>query len=645
MLRLCLFSLLILQQTLFERPAVLNLITIIVGVAILILPLTSRKRLWWLFLLPTLAVLITHKSIDNDLPQVDASIVLSTQGEQTNLVYLPGQVQKAVAKRFSEVQSAKNYQCDKRSFGCWEYNVINRDAPSNLLNSREFALRLFVNSQSGAEDSALRYARGALVNSLDYNWLDLPMFPDGIRSDISRERPPLVISIQAPEKKTTRSVCVVGGIFIYPDGKQVAAQAERRCISFEDLNGEIYAFFPQISDKQAVFVEKDLAFQSLWLIYITGAVALTLAPLLFIAGNKVPLRIALSLAAYSATLVATFALFPSTDTLVHEGGNDGLVHYGYGKQMYVELSNQRFSEALRGGVDVFYYMPGARYINMMSIAVFGEGLFLLLALTSVLPIAVVLIAWRLSDHTRLSTITCSTIVVVLILNLYFSEIVSVTARGYGDSAATALMVLALCYTVLASGGELKALAISLLLVSVAVLIRPVYALCGVWLYVYWAFAFGRYNQKRLFVVFICGLPTLLPLMHNLYYGNSFTLFTSAVDISANLLVPPHNYISAVFGTYEKEAFVAIASHLYQFFTYGGKWPLWILLSLFSLVIWINRRSKFCKPQVLIAVAAVTSTLPLLFYHNEYRYAHLAYIMIGLLAFGRHSFDINREAVR
>ena len=53
-------------------------------------------------------------------------------------------------------------------------------------------------------------------------------------------------------------------------------------------------------------------------------------------------------------------------------GNDGIAFYGYGREILSYLSEGNIYMALRGGVDVFHWMPGLRYFQSICMIFFGE---------------------------------------------------------------------------------------------------------------------------------------------------------------------------------------------------------------------------------------------------------------------------------
>ena len=61
-------------------------------------------------------------------------------------------------------------------------------------------------------------------------------------------------------------------------------------------------------------------------------------------------------------------------------GNDGLTHYSYAREMVQSLSHHNILGWLRGNENIFYMMPGMRYLLGITMPFFGESIFGLLPL-------------------------------------------------------------------------------------------------------------------------------------------------------------------------------------------------------------------------------------------------------------------------
>ena len=76
-------------------------------------------------------------------------------------------------------------------------------------------------------------------------------------------------------------------------------------------------------------------------------------------------------------------------------GNDGLTHYKIGRQILENFYNNNYVEVLRGNSDVFYFMPGMRYVNSLFMILFGETMLGYLLIVAFIPFIIIKILRRL----------------------------------------------------------------------------------------------------------------------------------------------------------------------------------------------------------------------------------------------------------
>ena len=67
------------------------------------------------------------------------------------------------------------------------------------------------------------------------------------------------------------------------------------------------------------------------------------------------------------------------------GGADGLLHYSHGVNIVQNFLKGEYLLSLRGGADVFYFMPGLRYFGALSKIFFGDTSHAYLIACSFIP--------------------------------------------------------------------------------------------------------------------------------------------------------------------------------------------------------------------------------------------------------------------
>ena len=193
------------------------------------------------------------------------------------------------------------------------------------------------------------------------------------------------------------------------------------------------------------------------------------------------------------------------DLTVKPGGSDSLTYENQSRLIYE-------GDGLRGGVDVFLYSPGYRYLLYLIHLFFGD--FWNVAWIALLSCCVSFIM-RNSDEFNPITF------------LFIFFLISDNVRNiflYGMSEASSLMLFLVAIFLLKN----KHNALGVFLLSVGVLVRPETGLFALFA------LFNKYKFKSIKMYFFFGLILLLPLLHNLYYGREFILLTSGWNYGRNL---------------------------------------------------------------------------------------------------------------
>jgi hypothetical protein len=101
-----------------------------------------------------------------------------------------------------------------------------------------------------------------------------------------------------------------------------------------------------------------------------------------------PVRLLLPLGAMSSTLLTFFIYWPDllTGFRTHDGANDGLVHESFGFSISQAVARGDVQSALQGGEDVFFFMPGLRYLRALEDFLFGSTSYGLVLLCMLIPI-------------------------------------------------------------------------------------------------------------------------------------------------------------------------------------------------------------------------------------------------------------------
>ena len=249
---------------------------------------------------------------------------------------------------------------------------------------------------------------------------------------------------------------------------------------------------------------------------------------------------------YAAVIAAAFAIlhvwsFGWGQVLLRSAGNDPLT---FESQAYSIL----FKGSLEGGDTVFYQQPMFRYILFAGHALFGDGN----VLYSVAQLAAFFggIFWLFR---RAGKQTLPTIRSILLIGLGCSLVflggyyVSNTIReGLSEYDTWILLLWALpALYWLSSAGSILGGSAGL---AISYTIRSNQILGILWILFLTVTRAWRKQRKTVLLagVLLLGI-TLLPLIHNLYYGHQWVLVATSGDIPANLTLPPSTWLAFLQG--------------------------------------------------------------------------------------------------
>ena len=164
-------------------------------------------------------------------------------------------------------------------------------------------------------------------------------------------------------------------------------------------------------------------------------------------------------------------------------------------------------DGLRGGADVFWYSPGYRYFLFLIHVVFGDSWGV--AWKFILSCSILLIG-NLNKKLKITS-------VMVAFFLVFTNVQNLYLFGMSETVSILFLLLSL--------NTSKNKYLPPLFIAFATLIRPEILLVSVLI------LFITRNRIRPWLFFI---PMLFPLLHNLYFGNSFVPLSTAATYSRNI---------------------------------------------------------------------------------------------------------------
>jgi hypothetical protein len=307
------------------------------------------------------------------------------------------------------------------------------------------------------------------------------------------------------------------------------------------------------------------------------------------------------------------------------GGDDGLTHEGFGREILHHLLAGDISNALRGEEDVFYFMPGMRYLRALGFVFFGETNFGYLAMMLILPLVVYGVARLLLPR------SWSFAVLALTSSLIFQFITSAN-YGYADPMGYEFFLISI-WLILSPSSNRIARWLGFFVLALSVFVRPNLSIAAVLLILVHFWQSNRNMSLR--AAFLSssgfGLILLVPI-HNYVFGHRFVPLTSAANIPENLKVPPLAYIhaikDAVTGHWTSANMDLVEGHLLKF---RSSWE--ILCFVLVLAAWTYRRREQTPITNGLLIVTMGMFLPFLFYSAFGRYHLLAWLCATILGVG------------
>lgn len=431
----------------------------------------------------------------------------------------------------------------------------------------------------------------------------------------------------------------------------VHQQVATRMIAPEDTRTRVYAAFFPARDRELQFAMEPS------LLLRMGAWADTVLTLLASIGTLM-LTTRLRWSAYVRALAILAAgyvvLVTHADFRVdhlgwgyspHGGGDDGLVHEGWGRMMAMLLREGQIGEALRGAESVYWFTPGMRYVRMVEKLVFGDTNHLHTLAIALVPL-VFFYLLRSFLRPAAAWMVTGAFCLVHVGNLGFLEYVAWGKAGYGESVGAVLFLLGLTLMLRARPrGDGRAQNLAIVWVAGAALaasmfIRPNFAIAIAWLGAVYAWYGLRARDVASVAALACGLGLALWMpFHNWYYGGELYLISRSVENVA-LTIGAADYVSAfrdaISGRLDTHA-VALTSAQLRGWLWGDAQQPWErvahVVRLLALAVtgrvalraMLARTSPHYTALGVVAGAALLAHVPMLFVHATLnRYAMLGW---------------------
>jgi len=335
--------------------------------------------------------------------------------------------------------------------------------------------------------------------------------------------------------KNISKVCYRGLIYIKTDKLEEHISKEYKCINFDNSteDNQIYGF--QIDELLSIKLIPNNSIYD-----ILNLVAFLIIAIFFISSvslKNIKFNLKLYIPVLLMTLISftvplfdpnswfTFNLF-SFYFYQFEGG-DGLISITFMHDMYLSLINLDFENFLRAGEDSFYFTPGLRFFLILEKIIFGDYYYLLFFFIFIVP-KIIYKFFNIYFNNKITYLVFLLFVLIPIfhhIGFSYLQYIRYSYRILSEPIGYAFFLLGLIQYLINYNKNIITCNMFFL---IAVFIRPSLLITVFFLILFKFYEDMKKNNYKKFLIlyFIISLLYLLPLIHNLYFGNSLTFLTN-----------------------------------------------------------------------------------------------------------------------
>jgi len=464
---------------------------------------------------------------------------------------------------------------------------------------------------------------------------------------------PLVIKYILPTNYIDSEICFSGLLFI---NNEFQKHQTKECTKIHKNSLEFYAFdietLPNLSietksNKLIIkysFILDYFSYGFAFLIILL-LVKISFIPISFLILGFINYFIFLIDLVFKENLPSKFSTF------IYMGrGNDGLMHYGYGREIAKYLSEGNLFMAFRGGVDVFHWMPGLRYFYSLTFFLFGETILGYLLIGLFFPFLILNLLNKFFSK-KISFVLIYVFLVFPIFesygffNFYYMKLI---AKGFGGTlgwfcfiASINLLLINMnpisfksFYNNLFSG----------ILLTVLISCRPNLIPTVFILYIGFLILYIAKKNIISFLGLLIGSSSFfLFLFHNYYFGSEFALITNSASTLRNMPIPPYLWLDffATLGQFslDIDLLKKLLIHISIWINY---YEIWLMICIVSLIAIIFKKSISLKIKI-VSIALIFGHSIYIFYAGVPRYTYGLWMMsfILMLIYFNNTFHMIR----
>jgi len=617
---------------------IINLFFLIIGIILIHFVdlknanLIKRKNIIIIIFIAIISQFIENKNIEEA-----HSSFFSNADIKIISKFLPTDLINKIKKDYNE-----NFEFDRAMKSSNSFNLkkefhdnINIKKPYSFSSDNYFTKSKYTRYIDKINFSSRESLRVGQFNSLNYNLLYDKEF---------RRIIPYYVLYKIPHSYYNSKICTIGKAFFSYGDKDFFdfkindfKKFPENCISYNKESQYLYIFGYSINDKDNLEIKlhkNNYYFFLLILKIILQIILLVLFYKSFFEFKKQSL-FDISVFIISITSFILFVYLKDIHIIsglrYFRGGADGLFHEFQGNEIVRHLYNFNFIEALRGGADIFYFMPGMRYFIALGKIFFGDNSYFYIIITLLLPIYI----YKLLKNIISEKISFYILILFLILPIFenmgfgYFNFIHQLVRNHAETLSITIIIY--CLSKISSSRFVVELDIFKVffycfILAFATFCRPNFLPTSTIIFLYIFYLCLNKNYIISFIAIFGYSFTLVSLVHNVYFGNDFSFFTkSNVHFVFNDIFQNLNYSN-----------IKDNKIIYQILKWNPYYNIHRLLILI-LVIYFYFKNKNNIIISILFSSAIAQHIVLLLTHPDSRYAYLAW-MLTLICFFYYLFN-------
>ena len=514
-----------------------------------------------------------------------------------------------------------------------DYNSITK--PYSFSSDNFFTRSKFTRFVKKINFSSRENLRLGQFNSLEYNFQKDKEF---------RRILPYYVLYKIPNSYSNSTLCAKGNAYFAYSNFELSNikkinfnRFEKNCITIDTKSKNLYIFGYSINDQDNLEIKlnKDFFNLTLGFFEIIFQLALFIFFYKFIFNFKTISKFNYAIFFLSIFSTILFIYFKDINLLTglryFRGGADGLFHEFQGTEIVKNLYNFNFFEVFRGGRDVYYMMPGLRYFIAIGKIVFGDTSYAYIIVGLLLPIYLFELCKNLISEKISFYILILFLILPILENMgfgYFNFIHQIM-RNHAETLSITIIIF--CLAKISSSKfftNLNYITVFFycFLLAFATFCRPNFFPTTTIIFLY-IFYISFHKSYILSLLAAIGYSFIFfSLFHNIYFGDSFSLFTK----SSIHFIFTDSYQNVNISNI-KDNFIT-----HQILKWNPLYNLHRLIILVLVIIFFLRNKKTLIISVLFT-SAILQHIVLLLTHADARYAYLAW-MITLICFFYYLFN-------